>query len=114
MVDLDLSEADLRSSGFGGLPEICGNEGDVGDCYYNFSIPELGSWFGVDMPMDFDTLRQHGFASTTFFDDESGTDLPMQPGEVYYPPPAPDTPGEPEHGTPQLKPRADTFDGPPL
>lgn len=36
------------------------------------------------------------------------------PGEVYYPPPAPDTPGEPEHGTPKLKPRADTFDGPPL
>ena len=85
MVDIDLSDAGLRSSGFGGVPEICGNEGDVGDCYYNFSIPELGSWFGVDMPMGVDTLQQHGFTSTTFFDDESGTDLPMQPGELYYP-----------------------------
>ena len=85
MVDIDLSDASLRSSGFGGVPEICGNEGDVGDCYYNFSVPELGSWFGVDMPMDFDTLQRHGFTSTTFFDDESGKDLPMQPGVNYYP-----------------------------
>ena len=85
MVDIDLSDAGLRSSGFGGVPEICGNEGDVGDCYYNFSVPELGSWFGVDMPMDYDTLHRHGFTSMTFYDDESGKDLPMQPGVDYYP-----------------------------
>ena len=46
MIDLDLSEAGLKHAGFGGVPEVCGNEGDVGDCYYNFALPELASWFG--------------------------------------------------------------------
>jgi hypothetical protein len=47
MADLDLSDPRLKASGFGGLGSgafsPAGREGDVGDCFYNFTIPELAS-----------------------------------------------------------------------
>ena len=85
MVDLDLSEAGLKHAGFGGVPEVCGNEGDVGDCYYNFALHEIDSWFGIDMPMTRAKLAEHGFKSTTYFDDDLLADFPMEAEVLYYP-----------------------------
>ena len=63
MASLDLSDARLRSTGFGGLVELdpAGNEGDVGDCYYNFLLEELASWFGAPIAFQAQELRRYGF-----------------------------------------------------
>ena len=38
----------LKASGFGDLEPWAphGSEGDVGVCFYNYTVPELASWFG--------------------------------------------------------------------
>lgn len=45
---IDLTEETFNSRGFGGiLGEAAGNEGDVGDCFYNFAILGLASYFAT-------------------------------------------------------------------
>ena len=61
MADLDLSDPRLKASGFGGLGSGAaarphGVEGDVGDCFYNYTIPELASWFGFEDRFDTEEL----------------------------------------------------------
>ena len=87
MAELDLSDPRLRSSGFGELapPAPFGQEGDVGDCFYNFSIPELGSWFGLDDPMDTSELQQAGLLPSFIWDDSVEGLTPVREGEVLYP-----------------------------
>ena len=52
MVALDLSPGSLEADGFGSYLGESGNvtaeAGDVGDCFYNFTIPELAAWFATD------------------------------------------------------------------
>ena len=63
MAELDLSPQQL-GSGTGPVGLIiapAGNEGDVGDCFYNFTFDPLASWFGVDVPFGLDELIDYGF-----------------------------------------------------
>ena len=50
--DIDLSAASLEANGFGEVAGVdvtmSGAEGDVGDCFHNFCVEELASWFSVD------------------------------------------------------------------
>lgn len=48
MAELDLSDPRLASTRFGPIEgfEPAGVKGDVGDCFYNYTVPELASWFG--------------------------------------------------------------------
>ena len=51
MINLDLSAQTLEADGYGGTfgdPEISAEAGDVGDCFYNFQVPELTAWFATD------------------------------------------------------------------
>ncbi|CAK0863104.1 unnamed protein product, partial [Prorocentrum cordatum] len=97
MADLDLSDPRLKASGFGGVgsgaaASPAGLEGDVGDCFYNFTIPELASWFGFEDRFDtaelgFDTaeLESMGCRPATIWDDAEGAETKVVDGEVLYP-----------------------------
>lgn len=84
MVDIDLSPGSLRASGFGSFPELGGNEGDVGDCYYNFRIDKLASWFGVNLELSGSEVIAE-FGITSDYDDEAQRYMPIDPGKRYYP-----------------------------
>ncbi|CAK0907206.1 unnamed protein product, partial [Prorocentrum cordatum] len=59
LADLDFSDGD---GSFGGVGSVVGwdphgNEADVEDCFYNFSIDGLAEWFGFDDPLLAATIR---------------------------------------------------------
>ncbi|CAK0853410.1 unnamed protein product, partial [Prorocentrum cordatum] len=90
MADLDLSDPRLKASGFGGVgsgtaASPAGLEGDVGDCFYNFAIPELASWFGFEDRFDTAELESMGCRSATIWDDAEGAETKVVDGEVLYP-----------------------------
>ncbi|CAE7187344.1 unnamed protein product [Symbiodinium necroappetens] len=87
MTNLDLSPGSLESDGFGGyLGEACvsGEAGDVGDCFYNFTVPALAAWFCTDDDFDQAELATLGIHVDTVYDDEAGKELPLQAGERVY------------------------------
>ncbi|CAK0806201.1 unnamed protein product [Prorocentrum cordatum] len=82
MADLDFSDPRLRASGFGGIGSGLaasprGEEGDVGDCFYNYTVPELASWFGFEDR--FDTRP------AMIWDDSERAETKVEDGEVLYP-----------------------------
>ncbi|CAK0875323.1 unnamed protein product [Prorocentrum cordatum] len=79
MADLGLSDPRLKASGFGGLGSgsaagPAGLEGDVGGCFYNFTIPELASWFGFEGRFDTAELDDVGCRPATVWDDAVGAE----------------------------------------
>ncbi|CAK0869503.1 unnamed protein product [Prorocentrum cordatum] len=79
MADLDLSDPRLRASGFGGLSSgppasPTGLKGDVGDCVYNFTVPELASRFGFEDRFDAEELESTGCLPATIWDDAKGVE----------------------------------------
>ena len=89
MADLDLSGPRLKASGFGGLGSgaACpaGREGDVGDCFYNFTVPELASWFGFTDQFSTAELAEMGCLPSTIWDDAKGAETRVEDGELLYP-----------------------------
>ncbi|CAK0831794.1 unnamed protein product [Prorocentrum cordatum] len=89
MADLDLSDPRLKASGFGGLGSgafsPAGREGDVGDCFYNFTIPELASWFGFADRFDTRELTEMGCLPGSIWDDAEGAETEVVDGEQLYP-----------------------------
>ncbi|CAK0814975.1 unnamed protein product [Prorocentrum cordatum] len=90
MADLDLSDPRLKASGFGGVgsgtaASPAGLEGDVGDCFYNFTIPELASWFGFEDRFDTNELESMGCRPATIWDDAEGAETQVEDGELLYP-----------------------------
>ena len=70
MIDVDFG--DLVGSGCGPvsearLPSMAA--GDVGDCFYNFSLDMVSSWFCTDDVETAGNLRRMGFDVDTIFDD---------------------------------------------
>ena len=87
MADLDLSDPRLRAAGFGELGGVApfGLEGDVGDCFYNYSIPELASWFGLNDRTKVSDLIADGFDLNEIYDEDIGGMTPLDPQEYVYP-----------------------------
>eukprot|EP00438_Fugacium_kawagutii_P029955 Skav226337 [mRNA] locus=scaffold3640:32863:33678:+ [translate_table: standard] len=73
MLGLDLSPETLEANGFGEpytfSSRPCFEAGDVSDCFYNFQVHQLASWFAFDDRFSVQHLWDHGFDFTTLFDD---------------------------------------------
>lgn len=53
------------------VPIGYGIEADVNDCFYNYYMEELASWFGIDRPGTIEFWRSQGWQHTDIFDDAS-------------------------------------------
>ncbi|CAE7356621.1 unnamed protein product [Symbiodinium sp. CCMP2592] len=87
MTNLDLSPGTLESDGFGGyLGEACvtSEAGDVGDCFYNFTVPALAAWFCTDDDFDQAELADLGIHVDAVYDDEADKELPLRAHERVY------------------------------
>ena len=88
MVNLDMSAQTLEADGYGGTlgdPEISAEAGDVGDCFYNFQVPELTAWFCTDDVFSRrDVREQLGFDLTMVYDDSLGYETPLGEDEHVY------------------------------
>eukprot|EP00438_Fugacium_kawagutii_P013878 Skav219717 [mRNA] locus=scaffold301:32634:35210:+ [translate_table: standard] len=94
---LDLSDYNLMEQGFGeifGLHDPDGTsstsscrgcEGDVGDCFYNFSIEELASWFSTKDSFNTHRLEQLGILPSMIYDDDLQDFDAVVPGEYLIP-----------------------------
>lgn len=73
MAEIGLSDPRLLSTGFGpiGSFEPAGVEGDVGGCFYNFSVPELASWIGFADTYLVSELRSLGVDLRRIYDDDA-------------------------------------------
>ena len=58
--------------------------GDVGDCFYNFTIERMSSWFCTDDRLQVAELRQLGFSVQTVFDDACGLHMPVANDEMLW------------------------------
>ncbi|CAK0829777.1 unnamed protein product, partial [Prorocentrum cordatum] len=62
-----------------------GARGDVGDCFYNFTIPELASWFGFEDRFDTVELDGMGCRPATARGDAVGAESEVVDGEALCP-----------------------------
>ena len=88
MINLDLSPASLEAQGFskiGDYPDQCCFEsGDVSDCFYNFRVQRLASWFGFDDKFTIGELRSMGYDIQTLFDDDRQCEMPVVESDWVY------------------------------
>lgn len=89
MLSLDLSPETLEANGFGepfSVPaKPCFEAGDVSDCFYNFQIHQLSSWFAFDDRFSVQHLWDNGFNFDKLFDDVSQRDEPVCGSDMVYP-----------------------------
>ena len=87
---LDLSAQTLEADGFGGVlgdddPQVTAESGDVGDCFYNFAIPELTAWFCTEDAFARQELQEElGIDVSMVFDDDYQKEIPLKPGEKVF------------------------------
>ena len=87
MVALDLSPGSLEADGFGGYfgdSHVSAESGDVGDCFYNFTVPELSAWFCTDDCFDQNELAALGIHVKTIYDDAAGCEVPLHSNERVF------------------------------
>lgn len=83
---IDMTFDTLSERGLGGiLGEPAGNEGDVGDCFYNFEVASLSSWFATRDSFSTEELADLGLLPVTIFDDDLGREDLVRAGEVLIP-----------------------------
>ena len=56
----------------------------MGDCFYNFSIEELSSWFGFGDTFTVRELRKMGIDVTRVYDDQSQTQTAVSDEERLH------------------------------
>eukprot|EP00972_Heterocapsa_arctica_P106790 15730475-Heterocapsa_arctica.AAC.1 len=83
MSEFDLSDDALVAlGGLGGVSEIevksCA--ADVDDCFYQFTVPEVASWFGVRQRVD-----ANAWGARRIYDDATKGYRSVSPGELLYP-----------------------------
>ena len=84
--DLDLSSESLSERLSQPEEEISwGTEMDVSDCFYQFQLKEMGSWFGIDFPKVASDWAEHGFDVDTVYNEDRGIQERVRPDEVLYP-----------------------------
>ncbi|CAE7329096.1 unnamed protein product, partial [Symbiodinium sp. CCMP2456] len=87
---LDLTAQSLEADGFGGIlgddgPTITSESGDVGDCFYNFAIPELTAWFCTEDAFTREELKEElDIDVGAVYDDDYQKEIPLQPGEKVF------------------------------
>ena len=84
--DLDLSPDSLgrrfsHSAGSVGW----GAEMDVSDCFYQFDLKEMGSWFGIDYPNTMQFWREQGFDIQSVYDEDTSRNVKVDPGVTLFP-----------------------------
>ena len=87
-MDLDFSKLDTDGQGeVLQVPAGCMFAGDVGDCFYNFSVERLSSWFWfcTDDRLTVGFLRSSGFDITTIYDDLTGKHEPVSDDTWVWP-----------------------------
>ncbi len=87
LAELDFSSFSLEEAGYDVESTPClpsAETGDVGDCFYNFSIDELSSWFGFGDTFTVQELRKMGIGVTSVYDDQSQTWMPVCDGELLH------------------------------
>lgn len=62
-----------------------GNELDVSDCFYQFKIPTMAQWFGIDFPKSRGFWEKEGISVESVFEDDLGVHVDVGPDEVVYP-----------------------------
>lgn len=87
---IDMTDESMLRAGFGGFMgeggiQARGNEGDVGDCFYNFSIPSLASWFATKDQFTTFELDRYGMNPDFIYDDDLGVFARPTPGELLIP-----------------------------
>ena len=87
---IDMADETLNNCGYGGVLgqtdfQAAGNEGDVGDCFYNFAIPSLASWFATKDDFLVEELIELGLLPDSIYDDEMGRYEKPLPGERLIP-----------------------------
>ena len=83
-MDLDFSNF---NSGLGEVMETrlpSMTAGDVGDCFYNFSVEPLASWFCTDDRMSAGELRRLGFKIDLLWDDDLGRRVAVHKDEMLW------------------------------
>ena len=57
----------------------------MGDCFYNFSIPEATAWFCTDDAFSKEELKEElGIDVTNVYDDDRQQNTPLEPGEKVF------------------------------
>ncbi|CAK0875914.1 unnamed protein product [Prorocentrum cordatum] len=88
LADLDFSDG---NGSFGGVGSVVGwdphgNEADVEDCFYNFSIDGLAEWFGFDDPLPAATIRDtYGINIGSYWDPDLHRMVAATDDVVLYP-----------------------------
>ena len=92
LISLDYSPETMEANGFGGVAGDSDSalfptaeSGDVGDCFYNFLVPELASWFSTGDWFSTHQLEELGLLPCTVYDDLLGHETPVQEGEMLVP-----------------------------
>lgn len=58
--------------------------GDVGDCFYNFSLPGVSSWFSTGDSACRLELEEWGIFQSTIYNEELGCDEPLEYGTPVF------------------------------
>jgi hypothetical protein len=88
LASLDFSTEALAEQGYEHLdidPLTSGlDTGDVGDCFYNFVVPNACSWFSTGDIVDLEDMRRWNMVDHYIYDEDSGITTPLLPGERVY------------------------------
>ena len=85
--ELDLS-AEALAEHFGNLDNGAvgfGTEMDVSDCFYQFTLEALGSWFGINMKRSVKFWKQRGVDIHSVYDDDLSGHLKVSEDTEVYP-----------------------------
>eukprot|EP00439_Symbiodinium_sp_Y106_P037111 s1103_g4.t1 len=83
--ELDLSQDGLRHHKLDGTEIGWGTEMDVSDCFYQFDLKEMASWFGIDFPNAAHFWRRHGIPVEEIYNEESGSYEKVDEYDMLYP-----------------------------
>ena len=87
LVELDLSDEALSCGGTGGILDVgvTGNEADVVDCFYNFEIPMLCSWFAINEGVTVRELKAMNINISKAWSDSAGGLIGVKDDLVVFP-----------------------------
>ena len=92
LISLDYSPETMEANGFGGVAGDfdstlfpTAESGDVGDCFYNFLVPEMASWFSTGDWFSTQQLSELGLLPSTVYDDLLGYETQVQEGGMLVP-----------------------------
>lgn len=89
LISLDLAPSSLEAQGYGEVHEGRVNPtaetGDVGDCFYNFLVPQMASWFSLGDWFTGKDLLELGMKPDYILDDVTGKMVPLHDEDLVTP-----------------------------